>query len=164
MYKRQVRGLATPGGSFGREFGRAYFVSDPPEKWKIRFLVVFLRFGCFSLLLASRTLKIESGIIDLPGNFWFPALGDRSQPHSCKIHHFTSVFTHFCDPNSLRIGPSLNLAHIHHSQLSSIAIGPLYLQHAPPTSLSQISSKFSPGIASPYTKPIPSKPFSHVSV
>ena len=58
-------------------------------------------FHCFSLLLASGTLKIESGILDLLGNFWSPAPGDRSRPHSCKNRNFTRVFTHFCPEKTL---------------------------------------------------------------
>ena len=53
------------------------------------------------------------------------------------FRHFTRVFTHFCDPDSLRISQSLYQAHIHHSLVSPISIGPLYLQHPHPTSLSK---------------------------
>ena len=70
----------------------------------------------------------------LPCKFSAKTVHGASQ--TSKIRHFTRFFMHFRDPDSLRIGQSLYLAHIHHSQLSSIAIGPLYLQHAPPTSLS----------------------------
>ena len=107
------------------------------KKMEIRFLSGFHRFGSFNPLLSSGTLIIESGVVDLPEKKWFPGLGDFSRPDSCKIRLFTRVFTHFCDPVSLRYGQSLYLAHIHHSRVSSLSIGPLYLQHPHPTSLSK---------------------------
>ena len=90
----------------------------------------------------------------LPCKFSAKTVHGASQ--TSKIRHFTRFFTHFRDPDSLRIGQSLYLAHIHHSQLSSIAIGPLYLQHAPPTSLSpnffEIFSRYSQSLYKTHTR------------
>ena len=83
-------------------------------------------------------LRSESGFLYknlLPCKFSAKTVHGASQ--TSKIRHFTRFFTHFCDPDSLRFGQSLYLAHTCHSWLSSITIGPLYLQHAHPTSLSQ---------------------------
>ena len=89
-------------------------------------------FGSFNLLLTSGTIKIESGIVDLLGIFWFPASGDFSRPDSCKIRIFPRVFTHFLDPNFLRYGQDLYQAHTSPSRASSLPIGLLYLQHPLP--------------------------------
>ena len=90
----------------------------------------------------------------LPCKFSAKTVHGASQ--TSKIRHFTRFFTHFRDPDPLRIGQSLYPAHIHHSQLSSIAIGPLYLQHAPPTSLSpnffEIFSRYSQSLYKTHTR------------
>ena len=62
---------------------------------------------------------------------------------------FYSVFIKIIDPNFLQYGQSLYQAHIGHSWVSSIAIGPLYLQRAHPTSPSQKIMKTYFGIQNP---------------
>ena len=57
-----------------------------------------------------------------------------------NIQLFTRFFTHSLDPNSLRSVHSLYQAHTSHSRLSSITIGPLYLQRPLPIFALQNSS------------------------